>query len=57
MLYNSFESKGTPAAKVIADKYLEKLLAMDGQFADVEKEKTKLELANQEFEKNSWSGH
>ena len=50
MLYNSFESKGTPAAKVIADNYLEKLLAMDGQFAEVEKEKTKLELANQEFE-------
>ena len=50
MSYNSFKSKGTPRAKVIADSYLNKLLAMDKQFADVEKEKTKLELANQEFE-------
>ena len=39
-----------PGAKVIADNYLNKLLAMDGQFAGVKKEKTKLELANQEFE-------
>ena len=44
MLYNSFESKATPEAKVIANKYLNKLLAMDEQFADVEKEKTKWEL-------------
>ena len=50
MLYNAFESKGTHGDKVIADNYLNKLLAMDEKFADVEKEKMKLELANQEFE-------
>ena len=49
VMYNSFESKGTPEAKVIADNYLTKLLAMDEQFADAEKEKKKLELSNQEF--------
>ena len=49
-LYNSFENKGIPEAKVIADNYLKKLLAMDEEFADVDKEKKKLELANQEFE-------
>ena len=37
ILYNSFENKGTPEAKVIADSYLNKLLAMDEGFADVEK--------------------
>ena len=35
---------------MIVDSHLNKLLAMDEQFADAEKEKTKLELANQEFE-------
>ena len=49
-LYNSFENKGTPDAKVIAYNFLKKLLAMDEEFADVDKEKKQLEIANQQFE-------
>ena len=47
-LYNSFENKGTPKAKVIANNcYLKKVLAIDDEFTDGEKEKKKLKIANQ----------
>ena len=39
-----------PEAKVIADNNLKKLLAMDDEFANMDKEKKKLEKANQQFE-------